>query len=130
MKLITKKHRERLLRNGRNPDRDHPPALKLFDPTGAATWLISELDPEDPDIAHCLADLGMGYPELGTVRISELQAFRGRFGLGIERDRNFRANGRPMSVYAQAARAAGRIVEHGPTLDAAAEPREAATAHA
>ena len=127
MKLLTKAQRERLLRNGARPG-DHSPHVKWFFPAGAATWLVSELDPEDPDVAHCLADLGMGYPEVGSVRVSELQAFRGRFGLGIERDLHFDASGRPLSVYAEAARAAGRIVERGPELDAAAERHRAAAA--
>ena len=62
----------------------------------------------------------MGFPELGSVRVSDVAAFRGRFGLGIERDRHFRPK-YSMAVYAQAARAAGRIVERGPELEAAAE---------
>ena len=88
MKLLTKKQRERLLRNGASRG-DHVPHCKWFYPAGAATWLVSDFDPEDPDVAHCLADLGMGYPEIGSVRISELEAFPGRFGLGIERDLHF-----------------------------------------
>ena len=128
MQLLTKKQRERLLRNGAPPG-DHAPVAKWFNPTGAATWLVSELDPEDPDIAHCLADLGMGHPEIGSVRVSELEAFRGRFGLGIERDRHFRPK-YSLRVYAEAARAAGRIVERGPELDAAAERHATEIAHA
>ena len=128
MKLLTKRQRERLLKNGARPG-DHAPEAKWFNPTGAATWLVSELDPEDPDIAHCLADLGMGHPEIGSVRVSELEAFRGRFGLGIERDRHFRPK-YGLRVYAEAARAAGHIVERGPELDAAAERRAAPLAHA
>ena len=115
MKLLTKTQRERLLANGANPG-DHRPVVKWFNPCGAATWLASELDPEDPDVAHCLADLGMGYPEIGSVRISELEAFRGRFGLGIERDLHFRAKA-TLSRYAEAARNACRIVELAPNLD-------------
>ena len=88
---------------------------------------MSELDPEDPDIAHCLADLGMGCPEIGSVRVSELEAFQGPFGLGIERDLWFNARGVPLSTYAEAARRAGHIVEFGPEIDAAAA-RAAGTA--
>ena len=125
MKLLTKALREKLLANGARPGADHKPPAKLFFPAGAATWLLTHLDPEDPDIAGCLADLGMGHPEIGSVRISELAAFRGRFGLGIERDLHFRPK-HAMSIYAEAARAAGRIVEHGPELDAAAARRKEA----
>lgn len=125
MKLLTKALREKLLANGARPGPDHRPPCKLFFPAGAATWLLTHLDPEDPDIAGCLADLGMGHPEIGSVRLSELAAFRGRFGLGIERDLHFRAKF-GIATYAEAARAAGRIVEHGPELDAAAARRKEA----
>ena len=90
MKLLTKRLRERLLRNGKNRGQDHPPAVKFFHPCGAATWLFSELD-EDGDTLWGLAYLGGGAPELGYSSLCQLGAFRGRFGLGIERDRHFRA---------------------------------------
>ena len=128
MKLLTKAHRERLLRNGRNRDRDHPPVVKFFNPCGAATWLFNELD-EDGDTLFGLADLGFGTPELGYSSLSEIASIRLRFGLRIERDRLFQAK-YPMSVYAQAARAAGRIVEYGPELDAASGPSANAAAQA
>ena len=47
--------------------------------------------------------------ELGYASLSELSAYRGRFGLGIERDLWFKADG-PLSAYAAAARVADRIV--------------------
>lgn len=109
--FITKAEMTKLLRNGANPDQDHAPVVKLFYPAGAATWLISEVDPKNPDQAFGLCDLGQGTPELGYVSLSELQGIRGRFGLGIERDRWFRPAG-PMSKYVAAADAAGRIVEN------------------
>ena len=122
MKLLTKKHRERLLKNGRNRDRDHAPAVKFFNPCGAATWLFSELD-EDGDTLFGLACLGFGTPELGYSSLAEIAAIRVRFGLGIERDLHFRPK-YSLSIYTEAARAAGRIVEHGPELNAAANRRK------
>ncbi len=79
MKLLTKEQRERLLKNGRDQrnvkgtkaEKDFWPVVKLFNPAGAATWLLTELDPEDEDVAWGLCDLGQGFPEFGTVRISE-----------------------------------------------------------
>ena len=126
MKLLTKALRERLLKNGRNRDRDHAPALKLFNPCGAATWLFTELG-EDGDTLFGLADLGFGTPELGYSSLAEISAIRVRFGLGIERDLHFRARF-PLSIYTQAARAAGHIVEHGAELDDAAERHNATAA--
>ncbi len=122
MDLVTPELREQLIANGRNPDRDRVPLVKWFNPAGAGTWLIVDADPEDPDIHFGLMDLGFGTPELGSVRLSELEAFEGPFGLGIERDLWFRPV-HPISVYAEAARRAGRIVEFGPELDQAARSR-------
>ena len=121
MKLLTKALRERLLRNARSQGQDHPPPLKLFNPCGSATWLFSELD-EDGDRLFGLADLGFGTPELGYSSLAEIAEIRVRFGLGIERDLHFRPK-YPLSIYTQAARNAGRIVEYGPELDAAAAER-------
>ena len=85
---------------------------------GSGTWLVSELDPEYPDeCAFGLADLGFGTPELGSIGLLELTEYRGPFGLGIERDIHFTAS-YPLSIYAEAARAAGHIVESGPELEA------------
>ena len=128
MKLLTKRLRERLLRNGKNRGQDHPPPLKLFNPCGSATWLFSELD-EDGDRLFGLADLGFGTPELGYSSLAEIAAIRVRFGLGIERDLHFLPK-HPLSIYTQAARDAGRIVEYGPELEAAAERLTAPPAHA
>ena len=122
MELLTPELREQLLANGRNPDSDRVPLVKWFNPAGAGTWLIVDADPEDPDIHFGLMDLGFGTPELGSVRLSELEAFEGPFGLGIERDLWFQP-AHPIGVYAEAARRAGRIVELGPELDAAARSR-------
>jgi len=116
MDLMPDDIRARLLANGAVPEEtDHVPVVKYFDPTGAATWIITELMPAEdegvePDILFGLCDLGMGYPELGYVSLAELTSVTGRLGLGIERDLYFRAR-YPLSVYAHAAHGRGRIVE-------------------
>jgi hypothetical protein len=119
MKLITKEIERRLLENGRRPDEDHRPVVKFFDPCGAATWLITQMDPDEPDILFGLCDLGLGFPELGPVRLSELESVKGRLGLGIERDLYFEAR-YPLSVYTEAARVVGSIVTATRLLDDAA----------
>ena len=45
----------------------------------------------------------MGCPELGSVRISEIEAVRGPLGLRIDRDRHFKAV-KTLSQYADDAR--------------------------
>jgi Protein of unknown function (DUF2958) len=111
MRLLTQSQEQRMRENGAinaaraEKDRkteDFQPVVKLFCPWNAATWLLTELDPEDPDIAFGLCDLGMGFPELGSVRLSELDAVVGPGGLRIERDRYFRPT-KTLQGYAEAA---------------------------
>ena len=116
MKLLTETIRRQLIANGRKQDPvrgtedeiDFRPVVKLFTPDAACTWLLSEIDPDDYDIAFGLCDLGMGTPELGSVRISELERLRGRLGLPVERDRYFEAD-KTLSAYADDARVHGRV---------------------
>ncbi len=111
---------ERGERSAAGKGSDFPPLLKLFTPDAGATWLICELDPEDPDIAFGLCDLGLGCPELGSVRLSEIATIRGTVGLPVERDRQFvpRAS---ISVYAAAAHTAGYVVTDEGSLIAASD---------
>ncbi len=117
MKLLTKDIRERLLKNGLIRAQideegivraDFLPVVKLFTPDAQCTWLLTELDPEEPDIAFGLCDLGMGCPELGNVSISELESVRGKIGLPVERDRHFVPK-QTISAYAEEARHCGYI---------------------
>lgn len=114
MKLLLRHHVDKLLANGRRqngePDFDPWPVVKLFTPDAGATWLITAIDPDDHDILWGLCDLGLGFAEHGTVRLSELTALRGRLGLPVERDLHFKARG-PISAYIAAAYPAGRIIE-------------------
>lgn len=114
MELITREQFALLLLNGEaqkaDPDDFDPkPVVKLFNPVGAGTWLLTSVDPQDPDIAYGLCDLGMQSPELGTVSIEELSNFKGPLQLGIERDIHWEAN-KTLSEYAQEARLARNIV--------------------
>ncbi len=94
MQLMTKEIKAKLLRNGdvTNRGNDHKPVVKFFG-GGACTWLITEMDSADDDTMYGLCDLGMGYPELGYVSLKELESMKfPPFGLGVERDLNFKAN--------------------------------------
>lgn len=115
MELFTKAQFEQLIANGRNRDQDHPPVVKLFTPDAQCTWLVSEIDPDENDLAFGLCDLGMGYPELGYIDLIEIRAARGQLGLRVERDFSFTGK-YPMSIYAEAARQAEHIVENDSTL--------------
>jgi Protein of unknown function (DUF2958) len=105
-----------MLDNGRRqaavkgtPDEiDFHPVVKLFNPCGAGTWLLTEINPGDHIVAWGLCDLGMGFPEFGTVSLTELAGYCGRFGLGIERDLHFTAT-KPISAYIEEASKLGHI---------------------
>lgn len=120
MKLITESQRQRMLSNGKASAEcggcDCFPEVKLFTPDAHGTWLLSEIDPDNHDLAFGLCDLG--HPELGWVSLTELASVRGPLGLPIERDLHFSAEHR-ISVYAQAARVAGTIVTDDRSLSAA-----------
>lgn len=115
--MLTNEDREQLRKNGKEQrkarDRgeciDFMPVVKLFTPDAGATWLLSEVYPDDPDVAFGLCDLGLGFPELGDVRLSEIEAFRGPMGLPVECDQHFSAK-HPLSAYAREARKAGRVI--------------------
>jgi Protein of unknown function (DUF2958) len=113
MNLLTKADLLTLTRNGqsaaKNPAYDPKPVVKLFTPDANATWLLAWIDSDDADIAFGLCDLGLGFPELGTVRLSEIAAVRGQLGLPVERDRHWTPK-HSLSFYAAKAREAERIV--------------------
>jgi hypothetical protein len=101
--LLTAALRRQLLQNGHNsrsqPDFDPVPVVKLFTPDANATWLLTELNPDNPDLAFGLCDLGLGSPELGYVSLTEIASIRGGLGLPVERDRWF-CTTEPLSAHA------------------------------
>ena len=110
MKLLTKALTEKLVKNHEKlhePGFDPKPVVKLFNPCGAATWLISSMDPETM-VMFGLCDLGMGFPELGDVSYYELANYSGPLGIGIERDLYWEAD-KSLSEYAKEARMKGAI---------------------
>lgn len=110
--LITDDERTRLLANGeaRAAGRgiDPLPVVKLFTPDAHATWLLAALDPADGNTAWGLCDVGIGMPELGTVRLSDLTSIVGPRDKPILRDRYFHPT-RSLSEYARLARINGSI---------------------
>jgi hypothetical protein len=116
-RLFTEAHRAKLLANGAatilDPSHDPWPVVKLFTPDAGATWLVTEIDPEEPNRLWALCDLGLGFAEYGTVWLTEIEELRGRIGLPVERDRHFEAKG-PISRYVAISGPAGRIIDRLP----------------
>ena len=111
--LIAPAQRALLLAHGtefkRNENFDPLPVVKLFTPDAGGIWLLASLDPECPNAAFGLCDLGVGCPEMGTVSVRQIERFRGRFGLPVERDTGF-VGIKPLSAYARDAQRVGFIV--------------------
>ena len=111
--FFTQTIRQKLLANGARSAAgevlDPIPVVKLFTPDANATWLLTEIDPNNPDIAFGLCDLGLGFPELGSVSLSEIRNLRGPLGLAVERD-IFYSESRTLRVIARMAREVGAIV--------------------
>ena len=60
--------------------------VKFFNPNSDWTWYVTEFDGED-----LFFGLVQGFEEeLGYFSLSELQEYRGRLGIGIERDLHFK----------------------------------------
>jgi len=108
MELLPANLKRQLLMNNLHRDDDHIPVVKFFLPGTGATWIITDMDP-DEDLLFGLCDLGLGEPELGYVNLSELRRVRTRLGLAVERDLHWHTD-RPLSAWTSAARAARRIL--------------------
>src|SRR5690625_7445385 len=81
--LITTQERERLLVHGQSRADgltiDPLPVVRLFTPDTHVTWMLAALDPVDGDTAYGLIDLGIGRPEMGLVKLSDLAPIVGPF---------------------------------------------------
>jgi hypothetical protein len=96
MKLLTPPLLRRFAKIGRQEEVKDPIVVaKFFNPTGAGTWYATEYDPESRCFFGYVSLFGDWNDEWGSFSLDELEGFRGRFGLGIERDRFFRE--RPIS---------------------------------
>jgi hypothetical protein len=97
MKLLTKEIMQKLpplySTDGKGPVEKRAVIVKFFYPAGAATWYAIEGSKQDDGdwLFFGYIDLGMGpeCSELGYFSLRELSSFRGKFGLGIERDMHF-----------------------------------------
>nr|WP_315593597.1 DUF2958 domain-containing protein [uncultured Cupriavidus sp.] len=110
--LITNDQREQLLANGKMSAAgrtiDPVPVVRMFTPDAHVTWLLATLDPSDGDTAWGLIDLGIGMPELGTIKLSDLASIVGPRKRPVLRDLYFRAT-RPLSEYVRLAQLDGSI---------------------
>lgn len=89
MQLMTKALEEQFQKIGSQEESKDPIVVcKFFDPTGSATWLATEYDPENREFFGFCSLFGLGSPEdeWGYFSLDELESIKVGFGLGIERD--------------------------------------------
>jgi len=87
MKILTKEIEKKLRANAKKEGVDYAdlkPVVKLFQPDGGATMLLSTLD--DQDVVQGVFDLGLGYVEMGPAYLPEILEAKGKLGLSVERD--------------------------------------------
>ena len=90
MKLMTKQLEKRFSQVGSQADAQDPLILaKFFNPAGAGTWYATEYDPKTRLFFGYVSIFGDWNDEWGSFSLDELEGYRGRFGLGIERDLYF-----------------------------------------
>lgn len=111
-RFITEDERRQLLAHGQaraaGQAIDPWPVVRLFTPDAHAIWLLAALDPADGDTAFGLIDLGLGMPELGQIKLSDLASIVGPRQQPVMRDRYFQA-ARPLSEYLQLAQEDGSV---------------------
>lgn len=90
MKLLTKKLEDDFKRIGSQEEVSDPIVVaKFFNPVGAGMWLTTEYNPENKTFFGFVSIFGDECDEWGNFSLDELESFRGKFGLGIERDLYF-----------------------------------------
>jgi len=90
MKLLTQGLEKRFTQVGSQEDSKDPLIIaKFFNPTGAGTWYASEYDSNTRTFFGYVSIFGDWNDEWGYFSLDELQSYRGKFGLGIERDLYF-----------------------------------------
>ena len=87
MRLMTKALEKRFAEIGSQEGIKDPIIVAhFFNPTGAGDWYATEYDPKDRTIFGYASIFNDWKDEWGYTSLDELEAFKGRFGLGIERD--------------------------------------------
>jgi hypothetical protein len=88
MKLMTKELEKRFAEVGRQEDKvyDALVVARYFDPCGSWTWYATEYDPRDRIFFGYVSGLE---EEFGDFSLDEMEQFKGRFGIGLERDLHY-----------------------------------------
>ena len=105
--LFTKSQFSQLIANGELPHKDYAPLTRLFIKHTDKQWLINELFYKH-NHAYGITDFGDGKIKVGLINLSKIRGLADE-NYPLEADSKF-AGRYKLSVYARAAKAAGRIV--------------------
>jgi hypothetical protein len=87
MRLLTEALENRFAQIGvQNRVSDPIIVARYFYPAGRATWYATEYDPDVQAFFGYISLYGDENDEWGYFSLEELVTFKGRFGLGVERD--------------------------------------------
>ena len=93
--LITKKQFKVLIENawavrcGTADGGDLRPVVKLSTEDGMCSWLLTEIDPDDHNMAFGLSDIGLGEPKQEWIWLPQIQNMREKLGQKIISDQDF-----------------------------------------
>ena len=88
---MTKALEERFAKVGRQEKVKDPIVIaKFFSPIGRGYWFAIEYNPKDKIFFGYVSLFGDHCDEWGYFSLEELENYRGRFNLGIERDLHFK----------------------------------------
>ncbi|GAA3913589.1 DUF2958 domain-containing protein [Chitinophaga oryziterrae] len=110
--LFTNTQYQQLLQNGSNKIKrwDLHPVAKLTMPGHAFSWLLTDIDPQDPNVGYGLYIEFDGFIAYGSVDLKELLTIKDEMGFGIENDPSFNAKF-SLEVYKSAHWWHGHLVE-------------------
>ena len=87
MRLMTKELEKRFLEVGSQEEVKDPVIVaKFFNPQGSGTWYATEYDPKTQTFFGYVSIFGDWNDEWGYFSLTELESYKGPWGLGIERD--------------------------------------------
>ena len=91
MKLLNKEVLKKFRQVGDQSTNSDPIVVcKFFNPTGAGNWFAIEYCEREQIFFGYVSIFGDHFDEWGSFSLKELESYRGRFGLGIERDLYFK----------------------------------------
>ena len=87
MKLLTKTIIKRFKQVGSQENEKNPLVIaKFFNPVGIGSWFATEYNEKEEMFFGYVSLFGDHCDEWGSFSLKELKDYRGKFGLGIERE--------------------------------------------